>query len=163
GVGASRPGVFAYNLMNEPLVATEKRSAGEWTHPLALEGLQYLEYINLDPAGRTSGDIARAWIRQMSAAVRKHDRRHLITVGLFWFAGANPDNLPVKPSDIASDVDFFGVHVYPQAGKVDAALDYVSHYRRGKPVVIEETYPLTCSPEEYADFLRRVQAISSGS
>lgn len=161
-VGANRPGVFAYNLMNEFLVATEKRSAGEWTHPLELEGLRYLEYINLDPAGRAPADIARAWLRQMTQAIRTQDRRHLITVGLFWFANANPENLPVKPAEIAAEVDFVAVHVYPVAGKVDGALDYVAHYKKGKPVVVEETFPVTCSPAEYADFLLRSRNVASG-
>jgi len=161
-VGANRPAVLAYNVMNEPLVSTEKRTAGEWTHPLELEGQRYLEYINLDPAGRTAPDIMSAWLRQMTRAIRTYDQRHLITVGLFWFAGADPENLPVKPAQIASQVDFVAVHAYPGARRVDAALRYVARYRKGKPVVIEETYPLNCSPEEYADFLRRSRDTASG-
>lgn len=161
-VGANRPGVFAYNLMNEPIVSTTRRSAGDWTLPVELEGLRYIEYINLDPAGRTAPDIARAWLRQMTQAIRAHDRRHLITVGLVWIAGANPENLPVPPSEIAPEVDFLAVHVYPAAGKVDAALDYVARHRKGKPVLIEETFPLHCSPTEYADFIRRSKDSASG-
>jgi cellulase (glycosyl hydrolase family 5) len=159
---ANRRGVFAYNVMNEPLVATEKRQAGEWTHPLEIEGLHFLEYIDLDPAGRTAPEIARAWLRQMTRAIRAHDPRHLITMGMFWLADVDPEKLPITPSVIASEVDFVAVHVYPRAGKVDAALDYVASYRRGKPVVVEETYPLNCSPEEYADFLRRSRGVASG-
>src|SRR5262249_2051264 len=64
--------------------------------------------------------------------------------------------------DIAPELDFVAVHVYPAAGKVDAALDYVARYRKGKPVVIEETYPMRCTPTEYADFLRRSRGVASG-
>jgi hypothetical protein len=124
--------------------------------------LRYVEYLNLDPAGRTAPDIARAWVRQMTRAVRTHDRRHPITIGSIWLLDANPENFPVTPSDIAPEVDFVAVHVYPAAGKVDAALDYVERYRKGKPVVIEETYPMRCSPAEYADFLRRSRGVASG-
>jgi hypothetical protein len=46
--------------MNEPLVATEERSAGQWTLPLELEGLRYAEFLNLDPAGRKASDIEHA-------------------------------------------------------------------------------------------------------
>ena len=162
GVGANRPGVFAYNLMNEAVVSTERRAAGEWTVPFELEGLRYVEFINLDPAGRTAPDIARAWLREMTQAIRAHDRRHPITVGLPWLADANPEDLPVTPSDLAAEVDFVAVHVYPGAGKVDRALDYVARYRKGKLVVIEETYPMQCSPAEYADFLRRSRSVASG-
>src|SRR5512138_249297 len=56
-VCTNRPGVFAYNLMNEPLVAGDRRPAGEWTHPSDLTGHHYLEYVNLDPAGRRAPDI----------------------------------------------------------------------------------------------------------
>jgi len=159
---ANRSGVFAYNVMNEPLVATEKRPAGEWTHPLEIEGLHFLEYINLDPAGRPAPEIARAWLRQLTRAIRAHDSRHLITMGMFWFANADPEKLPITPAVIAPEVDFVAVHVYPGARRVDAALDYVARYRKGKPVVVEETYPLNCSPQEYADFLRRSRGLASG-
>src|SRR5262249_19562829 len=30
---ADRPGVFAYNLMNEPIVSAERRAPGAWTRP----------------------------------------------------------------------------------------------------------------------------------
>ena len=161
-VGANRPAIFAYNLMNELLVATEKRSAGEWTPALELEGLRYYEYIDLDPAGRTAPDIARAWLRQMTQAIRTHDQRHLITVGQGWLPFAKPENLPVTPADLAPEVDFIGAHIYPEAGKVDAALEYLAQYKKGKPVVVEETFPLNCGPEEYADFLRRSRSLAAG-
>jgi hypothetical protein len=163
-VCANRAGVFAYNLMNEPLVADAKRPAGEWTHPAEMEGLRYIEYINLDPGGRRSPDVARAWLRQMSQAIRKHDQRHLITVGLIWIDTANPENLAgFPPAEIAPEVDFLAVHVYPASGKVDVALGSLARYRKvGKPVVVEETFLLHCTPAEYADFLRRSRGVASG-
>lgn len=51
-VCANRPGVFAYNVMNEPMATSARQPAGGWTHPAALQGLQYVEYIDLNPAGR---------------------------------------------------------------------------------------------------------------
>ncbi len=162
-VGANRPGVFAYNLMNEPLVSTERRPAGEWTHPAEIEGLHYLEYIDLDPSGRRAPDIARAWLRQMTRAIRGHDQRHLVTAGLIWIDNAKPENLAgFPPADIVPEVDFLAVHVYPASGKVDVALDSLARYRKGKPVVVEETFPLNCTPAEYADFLRGSRDIASG-
>ena len=81
-VCGDRPAVFAYNLMNEPLATSSRQPPGQWTNPTALDGQTYVEYINLDPAGRKAPEIARAWIRQMTAAIRKHDNRHLVTVGM---------------------------------------------------------------------------------
>jgi hypothetical protein len=160
--GASHHGVFAYNLMNEPLVSTERRSTGQWTHPSELDGLRYVEYINLDPAGRTSADIARAWVQQLTEAIHKHDRRHAITLGMIWLDGVTPENMPIAPAAIAQGVDFLAVHMYPATGRVDIALKALAHYRIGKPIVIEETFPLHCTSKEYADFLRRSRATASG-
>ncbi len=56
---AHRPGVFCYNLINEPIVSGDMRPPGEWVHPFQLEGLHYMEFINLDPAGRERPEIAR--------------------------------------------------------------------------------------------------------
>jgi hypothetical protein len=162
-VCANRPRLFAYNLMNEPLVSTARRSPGEWTHPAEMEGLRYLEYINLEPDGRRAPDIARAWLRQMTQAIRRHDQRHLVTVGLIWIDNAKPEELAgFPPADIASEVDFLAVHVYPAADGVDVALNSLARYRKGKPVVVEETFPLNCTPDEYADFLRRSRGIAGG-
>ena len=61
---------------------------------MEIEGLHFLEYINLDPAGRTASEIARAWLRQMTRAIR-HDPQHLITMGLPWFANVDREKLPI--------------------------------------------------------------------
>lgn len=161
---ANRPGVFAYNLINEPLATTTKRKPGEWVHSdNTLDGYHYLEYIDLDPRGRKAPEIARAWIRQMTQAIRKHDRRHLITVGMIWIDNARPEVWAGFPPDqIAREVDFLAVHVYPDKGKVDVALDSLRRYRVGKPVLIEETFPLKCTPAEYAEFLKASRGIAAG-
>lgn len=65
------------------------------------------------------------------------------------------------PAHIAAETDFIAVHVYPQAGQVDAALSSLKRYAKGKPVIVEETFPLNCSPAEYADFLRRSRGLAS--
>ena len=161
-VGASHRGVFAYNLMNEPLVSTQHRSTGQWTHPLELNGLRYVEYINLDPAGRAMTDIARAWARQLADAIHKHDRRHAITLGMIWIDGVKPENMPIAPAAIAPQVDFLAVHMYPATGRIDLALEALTRYRIGKPIVVEETFPLNCTSKEYGEFLRRSRATASG-
>ena len=162
-VCADHPGVFALNVMNEPLATSDKRPAGEWTHPAEMNGLRYLEFINLDSAGRNPPDIAKTWLDQMRQAIRKYDRGHLITVGLIWVDNAHPENAAgFPPAKIAPDVDFFAVHVYPDKGKVDVALSSLARYRIGRPIVVEETFPLRCSPMEFADFIRRSNGIASG-
>jgi len=153
-VCANRPAVFAYNLMNEPLATGSKQPSAQWTNPTALDGLTYIEYVNIDPYNRKPPEIARAWIREMTAAIRKHDQRHLITVGLIWVSNVNPEVWSgFPPKEIASELDFLAVHVYPDKGKISVALDSLSRYRVGKPIVVEETFPMNCSPTEWREFL----------
>ena len=160
---ANRPTVFAYNLMNEPLATASKQPPGQWTNPTALHGQTYIEYINLDPAGRQPSEIAQAWIRQMVAAIRRHDQRHLITVGLIWVDNANPEVWSgFPPRKIAPEVDFLAVHVYPDRGKVKVALDSLRRYQVGKPVLIEETFPMKCPPAEWRQFLEKSRGLARG-
>lgn len=162
-VCANRPAVFVYNLMNEPLATASKQPPGQWTNPRALDGQTYLEYINLDPANRQPPEIARLWIQQMTAAIRKHDQRHLITVGLVWISNSNPEAWSgFPPKEIAADVDFLAVHVYPETGKVNVALDSLRRYQVGKPLLVEETFPMNCSPAEWREFLEKSRDFSDG-
>ncbi len=162
-VCANRSTVFAYNLMNEPLATASKQPPGQWTNPTALEGQTYVEYINIDPARRKPPDIARAWIRQMTAAIRKHDRRHLITVGLIWVSNVNPEAWSgFPPKDVAPEVDFLAVHVYPDKAKVNAALDSLRRYQVGKPILVEETFPMKCPPSEWREFLEKSRGLAQG-
>jgi Cellulase (glycosyl hydrolase family 5) len=95
-VCANRSAVLNYNLMNEPLATTSKQS--QWTNANEINGQTYVEFINVEPAGRKAPEIAKAWIRQMTAAIRKHDQRHLITVGLIWITTINPEMWAGFPS-----------------------------------------------------------------
>ena len=46
------------------------------------------------------------------------------------------------------------VHFYPKKGEVNKAIKSLRAYEVGKPILIEETFPLACSEEELVDFLR---------
>jgi hypothetical protein len=152
---ASSPAVFCYDLMNEPVVAAGGPKT-DWLGP-AFAGKHFVQYITLDSAGRKREEIARSWIRTLSAAIRKHDKRALITVGLVPWSLDRPKRLysGFDPKQIASDLDFIAVHMYPEAGKFDDALATLGGFAVGKPVVIEEIFPLKCSPKEFETFLTR--------
>src|SRR5207249_11765860 len=79
-VGSS-PAIFCYDLMNEPVVPGGKRADGDWLGP-AFAGKHFVQFITLDPLNRPRTDIARQWIEHLASAIRKVDRRHLLTVGL---------------------------------------------------------------------------------
>lgn len=160
--GAGHPAVFAYNLMNEPIVTGTRVDDGAWINPTALEGLHYIQYINLDAGGRDRGDIAIAWIRQMREAIRRHDPDALVTVGQFPFLGLI-DATGFPPGRVAAELDYLSVHLYPEAGAVEATLDQLEAYAAaGRPVVIEETFPLNSSLDEHRAFLERSRASAAG-
>jgi hypothetical protein len=154
--------VFCYDLMNEPIASGNKRKPGEWYSGKPLGGFDFVQFISIDPAGRNRGEIARDWIRTLKAAVRKHDKTHPITVGLLppWRKGVHWSGFDLKL--VGPELDFICVHLYPKSGKVDEELEFLSEYAVGKPVVIEETFNMSCTIAELEDFLRRSRPTASG-
>jgi hypothetical protein len=150
---AASPAVFCYDLMNEPVLPGAKKVETEW---LAgnLGGKYFVQRITLDLAGRAREQVAKAWIEKLVAAIRRHDPRHMITVGAIpWnmsFPGARP---LFHAPEVGGVLDFVSVHFYPQKGEVPKALAALAAYELGKPVLIEEIFPLKCSLEELGKFI----------
>ncbi len=148
------PAVFCYDLMNEPILPGEKPEADWLTGELS--GKYFVQRVTLDLRGRTREQVAEAWIKQLTSAIRAVDPDHLITVGVIpWshvFPGAKPIFYAPGP---AKHLDFVCVHMYPKSGEVQKALDALTVYRIGKPLVIEEFFPLSCSIEEAQEFIDR--------
>ncbi|WP_428937596.1 cellulase family glycosylhydrolase [Fontivita pretiosa] len=159
---ADRPAVWCYNLINEPIVAGEKRT--EWVHPQALENLHYVQYINLDPAGRQRTQIARQWVSRMVGAIRQHDRRHLITVGIIPIEIGPPENAAgFAPTELADQLDFFSFHIYPEADRFDPWIQMLERCSKtGRPIVIEETFPLRCDAQSLQKFIHRTAGLACG-
>jgi hypothetical protein len=148
---AASPAVFCYDLMNEPVVPGGK--AKEWLPP-AFGGKNFVQFVTLDQADRPRPDIARQWVHHLAAAVREKDRRHLITVGLVDWSLDRPGlTSGFVPAKVSGDLDFVSVHLYPKAGQVDEALKTLAGFVVGKPVLVEETFPLACSPKELEQFI----------
>jgi Cellulase (glycosyl hydrolase family 5) len=162
GQCARSPAVFCYDLMNEPVVAGAPRPPGDWLgQPFA--GSYFVQFITLDAAGRAPHAVAQAWIRRLSAAVRARDRDHLITVGLVDWSLDRPGlRSGFVPDRIAPDLDFLSVHLYPSKGEEAKALETLRGFAVGKPVVIEETFPLWCPMPEFEAFVRDSHATASG-
>jgi len=156
------PAIFCYDLMNEPVVGGEKKR-DDWLGG-AFGDKHFVQFIVLETKGRPRHEIARQWISQLVAAVRKHDKRHLITVGLVWWSLDRPGlSSGFVPEKIADELDFIAMHIYPERGKVDEALRIVKGFAAvGKPVVIEETFPLKCSPDEMSRFIDESKSVVSG-
>jgi hypothetical protein len=126
------PAVFAYDLVNEP-VPTGKPDEGWYMGRMG--DVEFCQRFTLTPGKRSGEDVMRDWTRMMIAAIRKHDGRHLITMGMFPFPGV------YKP--IAEQLDFVSPHLYPKTGKVDEELKLLQQFDWGKPIVIGETFPLS--------------------
>jgi hypothetical protein len=159
---ADSPAVFCYDLMNEPAAPAGLRQPEELLNG-EFGGFHFLQLISLDQAGRPLEEIARQWIRRMTDAIRRHDARHLITVGslppspeLGYFSG-------FKPGEVAAELDFLSVHLYPEKSKIPEAVAIVEEFAAaGKPVVIEETSQLYSGVEAFEDFFSQSKGLASG-
>jgi hypothetical protein len=150
---AKSPAIFCYDLMNEPIVPGGRNKEGNWLGP-AFGGKSYVQYVTLDRHDRSRPEIARQWIGHLTAAIRKHDKRHLITVGLVDWSLDRPGlTSGFVPDKIVDDLGFVSVHLYPAKGKIDESLKTLAGFSVGKPVVIEETFPLGCSVAELEQFI----------
>src|SRR4051812_24185665 len=155
------PAIFCYDLMNEPVLAGDDKK--EWLPGPPLGGKHFVQRITTDARGRTDKEIARAWVEKLTTAIRSVDGRHMITVGVIpWaqvFKGAKP--LFYAP-EVCGPLDFASIHLYPKAGKLDDDLAAMKVYDVGKPLVIEEIFPLSASFDETETFIKRSRDHADG-
>lgn len=160
---AESPAVFCYDLMNEPVVAGGNKKRDDWLGP-GFAGKHFVQYITLDRAGRERSEIAADWVETLVNAIRRHDRRCLITVGLVPWSLDRPGlTSGFEPDKISEHLDFIAVHLYPETGKVAEALETLDGFAAvGKPVVIEETFPLKCTAAELGQFIHDSRSRAAG-
>ena len=159
---AESPAIFCYDLMNEPILPGDNKAETEW---LAGEfgGKHFVQRITLDLGGRTREHVAKAWVDKLVAAIRKHDKKHMITVGVIPWAHVWPNAKPFFYSkQVGENLDFASVHFYPKKGEVEKALKALAVYDVGKPLVIEETSPLWCGQEDFRRFFDGSREITDG-
>lgn len=153
--GKGSPSIFCYDLINEPIIPAKSRKPGDW-YTGRLGGFDFGQYITLDPRGRGENEIGYEWISKMSAAIRKFDKRTLITTGFLpWTKAGFIDT-------IASKLDFISTHIYPKSDHTEDAIKLLKNFDTGKPVVIEETFPLACDTSQLADFMHHSRKIATG-
>jgi len=159
---AKSPAIFCYDLMNEPILAGSEKKETEW---LAGEfaGKHFVQRITLDLAGRTRKQVAKAWVDKLATAIRKHDDLHMITVGVIPWVHTFPKAKPLFYSkEVSENLDFASVHFYPQSGEVNKALTALAAYDIGKPLIVEEIFPLRCNTEELDAFIDSSRRIADG-
>jgi hypothetical protein len=159
---APSPAVFCYDLMNEPILPGQGSPATEW---LAGEfgGKHFVQRIALDLAGRSRHEVAKAWVEKLTGAIRARDARHLVTVGVIPWSHVWPKAKPIfyAPA-VGGPLDFVSVHFYPGKGEVDKALRALAVYDVGKPVVVEEIFPLKCGLEDLERFIDGSRQVADG-
>ncbi len=159
---AKSPAVFCYDLMNEPVVPGGDKKRDDWLGP-AFAGKHFVQFVSLDLAGRDRVEVARAWVDHLAAAVRRADRRHLVTVGLVPWSLDRPGlRSGFVPAKIAGPLDFVCVHIYPEKGKLDQDIETLKGFHVSKPVVVEEIFPLRCSAEELGQFMDQSKGLAAG-
>ena len=62
----------------------------------------------------------------------------------------------------AEQLDFVSPHLYPKTGKVDDEIKLLQQFAWGKPVVIGETFPMSCGVDDQRDFLLRSREFAHG-
>jgi hypothetical protein len=154
------PAVFCYDLMNEPFVPGGARKTGDWYSGTLLGGYDFVQFIALDTKGRPREEIARQWTRTMVQAIRKHDPSRLITVGMLPWSHDWGFLSGFVPEKIAPEVDFIAVHVYPVKGKVADSVAMLKKFSVGKPLLVEETFPLDCTSDELESYIERATFVS---
>lgn len=148
---ADSPAIFAYDLINEPAASGE--AADGW-YTGRMGDVEFCQRLTLHSSDRSGDEILREWTGKMNAAIRKHDPKHLITLGMLPFPQAYHATI--------ESLDFVSPHLYPKAGNVDAELDLLKKFDWGKPIVIGETFPLSCSAEDEQEFLLNSRGLAQG-
>jgi hypothetical protein len=137
------PAVLVYELTSEPVIADAK----DW-YGGAMDGYTFIQRIVRETSGRDTAQLARRWIRLLTRSIRRHDRRHLIGLGLLPFGG------PFGAANIADLVDILLLHEYPEEGKEAEAIALARDFAaEGKPAVLGETVPLLATRDTWRAFL----------
>lgn len=161
-VGRESPAVFCYDLMNEPILPGAGKPEIEWLAG-ELGGKHFVQRITLDLKGRSREEVARLWVARLAAAIRQVDPRHMLAVGEIPWAQVFPGAKPLFCApEIGAPLDLAAMHFYPKAGEVDAALTALKVYEVGKPLVVEEMFPLACSIEELDQFIEGSRPFCDG-
>ena len=156
------PAVFCYDLMNEPIIGGDGKA--DWLPGEPFGGKHFVQRITIDKRGRSDQEIATTWVAKLASSIRSVDRRHMLTVGVIpWaqvFKGAKP---LFHGPEAGRPLDFVSVHFYPKgSADLEESLAALKVYEVGKPLVVEEIFPLHAGVEKTEQFMRQSQSHVDG-
>ena len=147
--------VFAYDLINEPVVAVGCNDTTEcsWYPPGGtFGGYQFIQNISINPDNNFWQTIG-LWADEMTSAIHSEDTSTMITTGL----------LPLGPiNSLSSHYDIISTHIYPNSNDLSNSINYVLNNQSDKPFLIEEFYNLSCSTTELEFFLNQINGNYNG-
>lgn len=146
--------VFAYDLMNEPVVSVGCKSMDDcdWLPGEGFGGYHFIQNISRNPENSFAETI-KNWTQELTQAIRSVDDRTLITIGFL-----NLGNI----AQFGESLDFISMHIYPQSKNIDASVSFVENNLSNVPLVITETFNLSCSISELTEFLDNVDGKYKG-
>lgn len=134
---AGHPAVLFFNLMNEPVVTSTAWGCPNGTEPLEF---CFVQAITLTPGSRPHRDIVRAWVGQLTDAIRVYDADVPVGVGSLGYLGW-------PPSWIGDITDLMVSHNYPgedpnyPGDELAAEVAVAESFKQpGHPLVIEEFF-----------------------
>lgn len=146
--------VFAYDLMNEPVVSVcpEGNDSCEWVVGKEFAGYYFVQNISIDP-GRTYADTLTEWKNTINNAIRQEDDVTMTTVGHLSLANLNA---------FEDDLDFLSIHIYPRGGELNRALRTIRSNVSDRPMVISEFFNLYCDIDELEYFVKELEGLYQG-
>ena len=151
-VAAPSPAVLVYELTSEPVTCDPP----EWYSGFYGDHFFAQCMVRRDFPSETF-PRARRWTSILNGAIRREDKRHLISIGMLPL----PDD-PFGYENLSDKLDVLVVHEYPQPGRAAASVDVLRRVaRQGRPVLLGETFSF--DPETYERFLRGADSVLDGS
>lgn len=146
--------VFAYNLMNEPVVnnTCDGTNDCEWVPGPGFGGFHFIQNIAKNSEMNYATTI-KAWIALLTGAIRTEDSATMITVGFLAIGSI---------TQFEEDLGYSSIHVYPKSEELQLSVDKVLNNQGEKPLILEETSNLECTIAELEAFLNQVDGKYNG-
>jgi hypothetical protein len=151
-VGAPSPSVLVYELTSEPVTC----EAPEWYAGFYGDHWFAQCIVRHDVPG-DGHRRARRWTIDLTRAIRREDRRHMISIGLVPMEGD-----PFAHENVYDVLDVLIAHEYPVPGRAGASVDVLRRFaRHDRPVILGETFSV--DPETFERFLAGAAPVLDGS